>query len=293
MVVAGRLDGDDVAVMMVEAGGTANTWELYENGTPKVDEDTLAGGLEACKVWIREMIELQQECIEKLGPIEKMEAPLSIDYSDEIYAAVEAAGTERIAETQKIADKTDRQNAEAEVNAALVAKLEGQFADTDDAVKQIKAAARSVMKKVVRKRIVEEGIRIDGRGAADLRKVTSEVGVIPTSHGSGLFQRGETQVLNITTLGMGRSDMMIDDLSPLEKKRYFHHYNFPPFSTGETGFMRGPKRREIGHGALAERAVAPIVPSFEECPTPSAPSPRSWPRTVRPRWVRSVARPCR
>ena len=270
MVVAGRLDGDDVAVMMVEAGGTANTWELYENGTPKVDEDTLAGGLEACKVWIREMIELQQECIEKLGPIEKMEVPLSIDYSDEIYAAVEAAGTERIAETQKIADKTDRQNAEAEVNAALVAELEGQFADTDDAVKQIKAAARSVMKKVVRKRIVEEGIRIDGRGAADLRKVTSEVGVIPTSHGSGLFQRGETQVLNITTLGMGRSDMMIDDLSPLEKKRYFHHYNFPPFSTGETGFMRGPKRREIGHGALAERAVAPIVPSFEE-----------WPYTVR------------
>ena len=270
MVVAGRLDGDDVAVMMVEAGGTANTWELYENGTPKVDEDTLAGGLEACKVWIREMIELQQECIEKLGPIEKMEAPLSIDYSDEIYAAVEAAGTERIAETQKIADKTDRQNAEAEVNAALVAELEGQFADTDDAVKQIKAAARSVMKKVVRKRIVEEGIRIDGRGAADLRKVTSEVGVIPTSHGSGLFQRGETQVLNITTLGMGRSDMMIDDLSPLEKKRYFHHYNFPPFSTGETGFMRGPKRREIGHGALAERAVFPVVPNFEE-----------WPYTVR------------
>ena len=270
MVVAGRLDGDDVAVMMVEAGGTANTWELYENGTPKVDEDTLAGGLEACKVWIREMIELQQECIEKLGPIEKMEAPLTIDYSDEIYAAVEAAGTERIAETQKIADKTDRQNAEAEVNTALVAELEGQFADTDDAVKQIKAAARSVMKKVVRKRIVEEGIRVDGRGAADLREVTTEVGVIPTSHGSGLFQRGETQVLNITTLGMGRSDMMIDDLSPLEKKRYFHHYNFPPFSTGETGFMRGPKRREIGHGALAERAVAPIVPSFEE-----------WPYTVR------------
>ena len=125
------------------------------------------------------------------------------------------------------------------------------------------------MKKVVRKRIVEEGIRIDGRGAADLRKVTSEVGVIPTPHGC-LFQRGETQVLNITTLGMGRSDMMIDDLSPLEKKRYSLHYNFPPFSTGETGFMRGPKRREIGHGALAERAVAPIVPSFEE-----------WPYTVR------------
>jgi len=270
MVVAGRLDGDDVAVMMVEAGGTANSWPLYESGTPKVDEDVLAGGLEACKVWIREMIELQQACLEQLGEIEKMEVPLSIDYTDEIYAAVEAAGTERIAATQMIADKTDRQNAESEVSAALVAELEGQFADNADAGKQIKAATRSVMKKVVRKRIVEEGIRIDGRKPAELRAVSSEVGVIPTSHGSGLFQRGETQVLNITTLGMGRSDMMIDDLSPTEKKRYFHHYNFPPFSTGETGFMRGPKRREIGHGALAERAVFPVVPSFEE-----------WPYTVR------------
>ena len=270
MVVAGRLDGDDVAVMMVEAGGTANSWQLYESGTPKVDEDVLAGGLEACKVWIREMIELQQECLEKLGDIEKMEVPLSIDYTDDVYAAVEAAGTERIAATQMIADKTERQNAEAEMSAALIAELEGQFADNADAVKQIKAAARSVMKKVVRKRIVEEGIRIDGRKPADLRAVSSEVGVIPTAHGSGLFQRGETQVLNITTLGMGRSDMMIDDLSPTDKKRYFHHYNFPPFSTGETGFMRGPKRREIGHGALAERAVFPVVPSYEE-----------WPYTVR------------
>ena len=270
MVVAGRLDGDDVAVMMVEAGGTAMSWELYEGGTPKVDEDVLAGGLEACKVWIREMIELQQECLEKLGTIEKMDPPLSVDYADDVYAAVEAAGAERIAATQTIADKTDRQNAEGDVAAELVAELEGQFADNADAAKHIKAAVRSVTKKVVRKRIVEEGIRIDGRKTDELRTVTSEVGVIPTSHGSGLFQRGETQVLNITTLGMGRSDMMIDDLSPTEKKRYFHHYNFPPFSTGETGFMRGPKRREIGHGALAERAVFPVVPNFEE-----------WPYTVR------------
>ena len=275
MVVAGRLADDDVAVMMVEAGGTANSWNLYEGGTPKVDEDVLAGGLEACKVWIREMIELQQQAIDAAGPIEKMDPPVSIDYTDEILAAVQSAGTDRIAETQKIADKTERQDAEGELSAAIVAELEGQFPGPDgganaDAVKQIKNAIRSVTKAVVRKRIVEEGIRIDGRKTDELRKVTAEVGVIPTSHGSGLFQRGETQVLNITTLGMGRSDMMIDDLSPTEKKRYFHHYNFPPFSTGETGFMRGPKRREIGHGALAERAVFPVVPSFED-----------WPYTVR------------
>lgn len=270
MVVAGRMADDDVAVMMVEAGGTGNSWNLYESGTPKVDEDVLAGGLEACKVWIREMIELQQQAIDAAGPIEKMNPPVVTDYSDEILAAVQSAATDRIAETQKIADKTTRQDTESDLSAAVVAELDGQFADTEDAEKQIKNAIRSVTKAVVRKRIVEEGIRIDGRKANELRHVSSEVGVIPTAHGSGLFQRGETQVLNFTTLGMGRSDMMIDDLSPLEKKRYFHHYNFPPFSTGETGFMRGPKRREIGHGALAERAVFPVVPSFEE-----------WPYTVR------------
>ena len=270
MVVAGRMADDDVAVMMVEAGGTGNSWTLYENGTPKVDEDVLAGGLEACKVWIREMIELQQQAIDAAGSIEKMNPPVATDYSDEILAAVQSAATDRIAETQKIADKTARQDAESELSAAVVAELEAQFAETDDADKQIKNAIRSVTKAVVRKRIVEEGIRIDGRKTDELRTVTSEVGVIPTAHGSGLFQRGETQVLNFTTLGMGRSDMMIDDLSPTDKKRYFHHYNFPPFSTGETGFMRGPKRREIGHGALAERAVFPVVPNFEE-----------WPYTVR------------
>ena len=275
MVVAGRIADDDVAVMMVEAGGTGNSWNLYESGTPKVDEDVLAGGLEACKVWIREMIDLQQQAIDAAGPVTKMDPPTVVDYTDEILAAVESTAKDRIAETQKIADKTERQDAESDLKDAIVAELEGQFTGPNgeadpEAVSQIKNAIRAVTKAVVRKRIVEEGIRIDGRKTNELRHVTSEVGVIPTAHGSGLFQRGETQVLNFTTLGMGRSDMMIDDLSPTEKKRYFHHYNFPPFSTGETGFMRGPKRREIGHGALAERAVFPVVPSFEE-----------WPYTVR------------
>ena len=270
MVVAGRLADDDVAVMMVEAGGTAKTWDLYQEGTPKVDEDVLAGGLEAAKTWIREMIELQQQVIDSVGDVTKMEVPLSLDYSDEIFAAVQAAAADRIAETQKIADKSDRQNAESELAATVIAEFEEQFADDPNAGKQIKGAIRSVTKAAVRKRIVEEGVRIDGRATDQLRAVSCEVGVIPTAHGSGLFQRGETQVLNFTTLGMGRSDMMIDDLSPTNKKRYFHHYNFPPFSTGETGFMRGPKRREIGHGALAERAVFPVVPSFEQ-----------WPYTVR------------
>ncbi len=270
MVVAGRLDGDDVAVMMVEAGGTEATWELYADGVPKVDEEVLAGGLEASKTWIREMIELQQQLIAAVGPITKMEVPLAVDYSEEILEAVRASAAERIAATQQIADKADRQTAEAELSAEIVAELSERFDDDPTAAKQIANAIRAVTKQAVRHRIVSEGIRIDGRATDELRPLMCRVGVVPTAHGTGLFQRGETQVLNFTTLGIGRSDLMIDDLSPTDKKRYFHHYNFPPFSTGETGFMRGPKRREIGHGALAERAVFPVVPSYEE-----------WPYTVR------------
>ena len=270
MVVAGRLADDDVAVMMVEAGGTATTWELYQDGTPKVDEDVLAGGLEAAKTWIREMIELQQQLIDAVGPVNKMDPPLAVDHSDEILAAVREGATDRIAATQQIADKSERQEAEAALSGQLIAELAARFGDDPAAAKQISGAIRAVTKEVVRSRIVAEGIRIDGRSPNQLRPLMSRVGVVPTAHGSGLFQRGETQVLNFTTLGIGRSDMLIDDLSPTEKKRYFHHYNFPPFCTGETGFMRGPKRREIGHGALAERAVFPVVPGFDE-----------WPYTVR------------
>ena len=270
MVVAGRLAGDDVAVMMVEAGGTSATWELYQDGTPKVDEDVLAGGLEAAKTWIREMIELQQQVIDAVGPVTKMEVPLAVDHTDEILDAVREGALDRIAAVQTIADKTERQDAESTLGAEIAAEMEARFSDDPAVGRQVKSAVRSVTKEAVRRRIVAEGVRIDGRATDQLRPLMCRVGVIPTAHGSGLFQRGETQVLNFTTLGIGRSDMLIDDLSPTEKKRYFHHYNFPPFCTGETGFMRGPKRREIGHGALAERAVFPVVPGFED-----------WPYTVR------------
>ena len=270
MVVAGRLAGDDVAVMMVEAGGTPAAWQLYQDGTPKVDEDVLAGGLEAAKTWIREMIELQQQLIDAVGPVTKMQPPLVVDHSDEILDAVRDGALDRIAAAQTIADKAERQEAEAAVAAEVVAEMGARFGDDSAVAKQVKSAVRSVTKEVVRRRIVSEGIRVDGRATNQLRPLMSRVGVIPTAHGSGLFQRGDTQVLNFTTLGIGRSDMLIDDLSPTDKKRYFHHYNFPPFCTGETGFMRGPKRREIGHGALAERAVFAVMPSFDE-----------WPYTVR------------
>ena len=264
MVVAGRLlDDDDVAVMMVEAGGTEKTWGVHAEGGPVVDESTLAEGLDASKKWIRQAIELQESLLEKVGAPEKMTFPVMGDYSDELLAAVESGFGDKIAATQTIAEKMERQSAESAVKDEVKEALAEQFADEAGAIGQ---AFNSVKKAAVRKRIVEDGMRIDGRGTSDLRPVSSEVDLIPTAHGSGLFQRGETQVMNITTLGMGRMDQMIDGIDPIDRKRYMHHYNFPPFSTGEPGFMRGPKRREIGHGALAERAVFPVIPSMEEFP---------------------------
>ena len=266
MVVAGRLlDDGDVAVMMVEAGGTPQSWKYYEEGAPKVDEGVLAAGLEFAKGPIKDAISLQSELVQAAGAKETMEVEVAVDYSEEVFAAVEEKGADLIAESQKIADKSARGEAEALAVSKIKEDLSETF-DDEDAEKQIGAAIRSLTKSIVRKRIVEEGLRIDGRTPADLRPVSSDVGMIPTAHGSGLFQRGETQVLNITTLGTKRMDQMIDGIDPITRKRYMHHYNFPPFSTGEAGFMRGPKRREIGHGALAERALLPVIPSEEEWP---------------------------
>ena len=267
MVVAGRLLEDgDVAVMMVEAGGTENSWKYFEAGAPKGDEKVLAEGLEFSKGPIKDAIALQQELVKSVGESETMEFTVAVDYTSEIMDAVEEVGSEKIADSQKIADKAARGEAESQASAEILETLEDRFSEVENATTQIKSAIRSLTKSLVRKRIVEEGLRIDGRTPTDLRSLSSEVGILPTAHGSGLFQRGETQVLNITTLGTKRMDQMIDGIDPITRKRYMHHYNFPPFSTGEAGFMRGPKRREIGHGALAERALMPVVPSEDEWP---------------------------
>jgi len=268
LVVAGRQipDSDDIAIMMVEAGGTEGADARFANGAPKVTEDVLAGGLDAAKRWIGESIDLQLELLEKVGSKPTMSYPSQVDYSPEILDAVRAAGEAKIAASQAIADKAERTAAEAAARDEILAEVAPAFAGTDNAEKQIRAAVRSLTKELVRSRIVTDGVRIDGRSSTDLRPVSAEVDLLPKVHGSGLFQRGETQVLNVTTLAMTRMEQMLDTLHPLERKRYMHHYNFPPFSTGETGFMRGPKRREIGHGALAERALLPVLPSVEDFP---------------------------
>jgi polyribonucleotide nucleotidyltransferase len=131
---------------------------------------------------------------------------------------------------------------------------------------EIKAALRALTKKLVRRRIIDENVRLDGRSSDQVRPIWTQVGVVPRVHGSAIFTRGETQALSIATLGMQRMEQMIDDLSPDESKRYMHHYNFPPYSTGEAGFMRGPKRREIGHGALSEKSLLPLIPPKHDFP---------------------------
>ncbi|HEY1280663.1 MAG TPA: polyribonucleotide nucleotidyltransferase [Acidimicrobiales bacterium] len=265
LVVAGRqLDDGDIAIMMVEAGGTEAAWQLYQDGTPHVTEEVIAGGLEAAKTWIRESIEAQRELVEaaaKADMIVPLEWEPQRDYSDEVYARVEAVGSDRLAEVSHITQKAEREAAQGEAARGIVEELLPEFPEGQG---EIANAARALLKKIVRRRIVEEGARIDGRGPSDIRPLSAEVAVLPTAHGSGLVQRGETQVLNATTLGMPKTDQILDNLGNRDRKRYMHHYNMPPYANGETGRVGSPKRREIGHGLLAERALLPVVPSQEE-----------------------------
>src|ERR671911_27135 len=267
LVVAGRqLDDGDIAIMMVEAGGTENAWQLYQDGTPYVTEEVIAGGLESAKTWIREPIEMQRQLVDQAKAanlITPLEWQPQIDHRDDVLARVEVVGTDRLARAAQITAKAERNAATDESVAAIRDELAAEFPERDG---EVKAAAKALQKKVIRKRIVDEGLRIDGRGPGDIRPLSAEVAVLPTAHGSGLFQRGETQVLNVTTLGMPKTDQILDNLGNRDRKRYMHHYNMPPSANGETGRVGSPKRREIGHGLLAERALLPVVPSADEFP---------------------------
>ncbi len=270
LVVAGRALSEDanaeIAIMMVEAGGTERAWRYYEAGAPKVTEAVVAEGLEAAKVWIRESINLQRELVAKAGRKPTIPFTLFVDYGDDVMAAVERVGNERLSTANAITTKQERAAALDAAGDEIVAELTAEFAEFSDREREIRAAIRSLTKRTVRSRIVNEGVRIDGRGPEDLRALSAEVGLLPTAHGSGLFQRGLTQVLNVTTLGMPRMNQLIDTIGVDDTKRYIHHYNFPPYSVGEPGRMMGPRRRDIGHGLLAERALLPVIPSQEEFP---------------------------
>ena len=262
MVVAGRIAGDDVAVMMVEAEATANTVELVAGGAKAPTEQVVAEGLEAAKGFIRILCDAQSELAAKAAK-ETVEFPVFPDYQPDAYEAVEAAGTDELSAALVIADKQEREAAIDRVKGQVAERLAEQFEGRD---KEISAAFRSLTKKLVRQRVLRDQIRIDGRGLTDIRPLSAEVEVVPRAHGSALFERGETQIMGVTTLNMLKMEQQLDTLSPETRKRYMHNYNFPPYSTGETGRVGSPKRREIGHGALAERALLPVLPSKEEFP---------------------------
>ena len=262
MVVAGRVVGDDVAVMMVEAEATDNAWNLIQGGAQAPTEEIVAAGLEASKPFIRVLCDAQSE-IAAVAAKPTAEFPRFLDYEDDVYAAVESNVTDAVSGAITIADKQERESALETIRHQVLADLAETFAGRD---KEISAAVRAVTKKLVRQRVLTEGVRMDGRGLKDIRTISAEVEVLPRVHGSALFERGETQIMGVTTLNMLRMEQQLDTLSPVTRKRYMHNYNFPPYSTGETGRVGSPKRREIGHGALAERALMPVLPSREEFP---------------------------
>ena len=263
MVVAGRTLADgDVAIMMVEAEATAKTIELVKGGATAPTEDVVAAGLEASKVFIKELCRAQAELAAHAAK-PTGEFPIFLDYQDDVFEALSAAVTEELAQALTIAGKQAREAELDRVKGLASDKLLPQFEGRE---KEISAAYRSLTKKLVRQRVIKDKVRIDGRGVTDIRTLAAEVEVIPRVHGSALFERGETQILGVTTLNMLRMEQQLDTLAPETRKRYMHNYNFPPYSVGETGRVGSPKRREIGHGALAERALLPVLPTREEFP---------------------------
>jgi polyribonucleotide nucleotidyltransferase len=268
MVVAGRVVTDaegheDVAIMMVEAEATESTWDLVNNqGVGAPTEEVVAEGLEASKTFIAQLCKAQSELAANASkPVE--EFPYFLDYETDAYDAVESEVSENLEQALQIAGKQEREDRLDEIKGAMLVTLESRFEGRD---KELSAAYRAVQKKLIRRRILTDGVRIDGRGLRDIRALSAEVEVLPRVHGSAIFERGETQIMGVTTLNMLKMEQQLDTLSPVTKKRYMHNYNFPPYSTGETGRVGSPKRREIGHGALAERALVPVLPTREEFP---------------------------
>ncbi|CAM4409030.1 polyribonucleotide nucleotidyltransferase [Nocardia ninae] len=263
MVVAGRVvESGDVAIMMVEAEATDKVIALIEGGAQAPTEAVVAEGLEAAKPFIARLCKAQADLAE-LAAKPTGEFPLFPPYETDVYEAVEGTAKRELSEALSIADKQEREAKIDEIKLDVLSRLGDDFAGRE---KELGAAFRSVTKKLVRQRILTDGFRIDGRGLADIRALSAEVAVVPRAHGSALFERGETQILGVTTLDMVKMAQQVDSLGPETSKRYMHHYNFPPYSTGETGRVGSPKRREIGHGALAERALMPVLPSQEEFP---------------------------
>lgn len=270
MAVAGRVitkaDGtEDVAIMMVEAEATDNSWKLIkEDGATAPTEEVVAQGLEASKPFIAALCKAQSDLAARAGK-PAMTLPVFGQREADVDEAVKAYES-KVVEVYSIAGKQEREIASGDLQQQIAEELSGEGKPFEGREDEVNAAFNALTKHVVRQRILTDQVRIDGRGLTDIRQLTAEVEVLPRVHGSAIFERGETQIMGVTTLNMLKMEQQLDSLYPVKSKRYIHHYNFPPYSTGETGRVGSPKRREIGHGALAERAITPILPSREEFP---------------------------
>ena len=258
----GKKSQPNVAVMMVEAGATDNVVERIAEGAPAPTEAVVAEGIEAAKPFIATLC-AAQDALRDAVDTESREFELFPPFDEDVYSAVEAECDADVAQIMTIADKQERDESLAENMQETVDALIEQFPERESV---IRAAHNDLTRTIVRQRILEDGFRIDGRDHTSIRDLGIVVQLLPRAHGSALFERGETQILGVTTLDTLKMEQTIDSLGPETAKRYIHHYNFPPYSTGETGRVGSPKRREIGHGALAERALTPVLPSREEFP---------------------------
>ena len=254
---------------MIEGEAPDNTWQLLgaAEGAVAPTEEVVAEGLEAAKRAISDIIDFQSEFLvaaRRQAATVRAASALRRRHLADGRGVREGAPRDR----DRAREGRARDRASPRSRTAVKAHfLETWGAETFAARQgEISPAWKDLQKKVMRARVIEHGVRLDGRGAKDIRPLHAEIDVLPRAHGSSIFERGDTQVLNVTTLGMLRMTQMIDTLDPEDTKRYIHHYNFPPFSTGEVGRIGSPRRREIGHGALAERALVPVIPSEDEFP---------------------------
>ena len=263
MVVAGSLNlKGEIDIVMVEAGATDNAFAKIDEGSAAPSENIVADGIDMSKEYIAKLIEAQKELVAKRD-VPEIDWPIIEDYSEELKSQISEAFGSDIETAMAITDRAERSEKQSELQEQAVEKF---LDEEDDNTKAIKLAFKSIVKNTVRDRVLSGGARLDGRTPTDIRNISAEINLLPTVHGSSLFLRGETQVLNVTTLGMSRLEQMLDTIDTVTSKRYMHHYNFPPYSTGEAYPMRGPKRREIGHGALAEKALVPVVPPKVDFP---------------------------
>ncbi len=263
MVVAGSLNPKgEIDIVMVEAGATDNAFNKIDEGSTAPSENIVADGIDMSKEFISKLIEAQKELVAKRD-VPEVDWPIIEDYSEELKSQISEAFGSDIETAMAITVRSERSEKQSSLEEQAIEKF---LNEDDDNTKAIKLAFKSIVKNTVRDRVLSGGARLDGRTPTDIRNISAEINLLPTVHGSSLFLRGETQVLNVTTLGMSRLEQMLDTIDTVTSKRYMHHYNFPPYSTGEAYPMRGPKRREIGHGALAEKALVPVIPPKVDFP---------------------------